>query len=44
MRIQGIQTRRLSLFESLSIQEINELVTNYEKQKSLNYKNKPFSY
>jgi hypothetical protein len=44
MRIQGIQTRRLSLFKSLSIQEIDELVMNYEKQKSLNYTNRPFSY
>ena len=43
-RIQGIQTRRLSFeFENLSIQ-VNEQVTNYEKEKSLNYKNRPFSY
>lgn len=44
MRIQSIKAKRLSLIESLSIQEINELVINYEKQKSLNYTNRPFSY
>ena len=42
--IKSIQTKRLSLFESLSIQEINDIVINYEKQKSLNYTNRPFSY
>lgn len=44
MRIKSIQAKRRLLRESLSIQEINELVINYEKQKSLNYTNRPFSY